>query len=93
MSVQKPEKLFTNVVLSIIIIKVRFNGVWPSLVRVLDWGSRGREFESLHSDQMIREFSITHGFFYSGAAIDCYAGGSFLILRFRFVSMIDEGIK
>jgi hypothetical protein len=27
-------------------------GVWRSLVSALDWGSRGREFESPHSDKM-----------------------------------------
>ena len=26
------------------------SGVWRSLVSVLDWGSRGREFKSHHSD-------------------------------------------
>lgn len=26
------------------------DGVWRSLVSVLDWGSRGRRFKSFHSD-------------------------------------------
>jgi hypothetical protein len=29
-------------------------GVWRSLVSVLDWGSRGREFKSPHSDKIIK---------------------------------------
>ena len=58
--------------LCFLILEFIIFGVWRSLVSVLDWGSRGREFKSHHSDKAKKTCHEVMGLFVFRALNACF---------------------